>query len=141
MNVDQCFHERDNVIPAHGSLHFNGECLPGELISDVEILQNLAITGLIELEIQRPYVIRASADTHTVDAHWPVHATEPVAPVQNPKEQQGAVSALSEVAQGVGIPDVGKPESYSPHGSLQSDAESGLAIPRFTSLSMSIFKA
>lgn len=59
MNVDESFQDRDNVIPTHGSFHFNGECLPAELISDVEVLQHPAVTGLIELEVQSPHVIRA----------------------------------------------------------------------------------
>lgn len=59
MNVDQCFHDRDNVIPAHGSLSFHGEYLPCELIGDVAVFQNPGVIGLIEPEIQGLHMIRA----------------------------------------------------------------------------------
>jgi hypothetical protein len=36
--------------------------------------------------------------------------------------------AWSDVAQRAGLPGAGKPESYSPYGSLQPEAESGLEV-------------
>ena len=58
MNVDESIQDCDNVIPAHGSFHSNGEYFFAELIGDVQVLQDPAITGLIELEIQRLHAIR-----------------------------------------------------------------------------------
>lgn len=59
MNVDQPFQDRDNVIPTRGPFHFNGKRFFAEHIGDVQVFQNPAITGLIELEVQRPQMIRA----------------------------------------------------------------------------------
>ncbi|MGB4690408.1 MAG: hypothetical protein WBH16_09380, partial [Candidatus Nanopelagicales bacterium] len=53
------FQDRDNVIPTHGPFYFNGESFFAEFISDVEILQHPAVTGLIEREVQSPHMIRA----------------------------------------------------------------------------------
>jgi len=58
MNIDQCFHGRNNVLPVHSSLHLNDKCLPRELIGHGETLQNPAIAGLIEQAAQRQHVIR-----------------------------------------------------------------------------------
>jgi hypothetical protein len=59
VNVDQYFQDRGNVIPAHGSRHFNGEYFFAEFIGDVQVFHHTTVAGLIELEIQQPHVIRA----------------------------------------------------------------------------------
>jgi hypothetical protein len=41
------------------SFHFDGECFFAVLIGDVQALQHPAVTGLIELEVKRPHMIRA----------------------------------------------------------------------------------
>ena len=58
VNVDESFQDRDNVIPTHGPFYFDGESFFAEVISDVEILQHPAVTGLMELEVQSPQMIR-----------------------------------------------------------------------------------
>jgi hypothetical protein len=57
--VGQAFKNGDGrvSVDAPGALDLQG--LPGELIDDVQELQDVSVGGLVELEVKRPHVIGA----------------------------------------------------------------------------------
>jgi len=56
--LGQAIEHVDDVVCVDGAVDLDGERLPRELVDDVEQLDGAAVSGLVELEVQRPDHVR-----------------------------------------------------------------------------------
>ena len=55
---DEAFDNGDQRVGVAGAPHPHGQRLPGELVDDVEELEPATVGGLVELEVDRPHMVR-----------------------------------------------------------------------------------